>query len=169
MIETASLILDKAKFSDWKDMYNHVWSQEESARYMLWNVTTNEEDAKVRMNKTIEFQKNHDTYVVYEKSSGKAIGFAGVEKMKSHVYQETGICLGPDYTRKGYGKQIVKGLIQYCRNTYGAKEFIYSTRKENKASNQLANAMGFKLVSSESKTDNRDGHMYYLLTYRYTL
>ena len=89
--------------------------------------------------------------------------------MKSHVYQETGICLGPDYTRKGYGKQIVKGLIQYCRNTYGAKEFIYSTRKENKASNQLANAMGFKLVSSESKTDNRDGHMYYLLTYRYTL
>ena len=82
MIETASLILDKAKFSDWKDMYNHVWSQEESARYMLWNVTTNEEDAKVRMNKSIEFQKNHDTYLVYEKSSGKAIGFEAWQSQK---------------------------------------------------------------------------------------
>ena len=34
MIETESLILDKAKFSDWKEMYCNVWSQPESAKYM---------------------------------------------------------------------------------------------------------------------------------------
>ena len=97
MIETESLILDKAKFSDWKEMYCNVWSRPESAKYMAWNLTTSEENAKIRIMKTIEFQKGHDTYVVYEKSSGKAIGFAGVEKIKPYIYQEAGICLGPDY------------------------------------------------------------------------
>ena len=56
MIETESLILDKAKFSDWKEMYYNVWSQPESAKYMSWSITTNEDDAKIRMIKTIAFQ-----------------------------------------------------------------------------------------------------------------
>lgn len=165
MIETKDLILDKAKFEDWKDMYYHVWSQPESARYMYWNVTKSEEEAKIRIAKTIEFQKNHDTYVVYEKASGKAIGFAGVEKVTPSVYQEAGICLGPDYVRKGFGKQIVQCLIQYCKQEFGAKEFLYSARDENEASNKLAVSMGFTLVSSEPTTDRRDGHSYNLLRY----
>lgn len=70
MIETESLILDKAKFLDWKEMYHNVWSQPESARYMDWNLTTSEEAARIRIVKTIAFQKEHDTYLVYEKSSG---------------------------------------------------------------------------------------------------
>ena len=95
MIETESLILDKAKFSDWTEMYHNVWSQPESARYMEWTITTSEEAAKIRIAKTIAFQKEHDTYLVYNKTSGKAIGFAGVEKIAPYIYQEAGICLGP--------------------------------------------------------------------------
>ncbi|MCI8391689.1 MAG: N-acetyltransferase, partial [Roseburia sp.] len=74
MIEMESLILDKAKYSDWKEMYCNVWSQSESAKYMAWNITTNEEDAKIRIMKTIAFQKAHYTYLVYDKATGKAIG-----------------------------------------------------------------------------------------------
>ena len=169
MIETKSLFLDKAKFSDWKEMYCNVWSQPESAKYMEWNITTSEEDAKVRIQKTIAFQKEHDTYLVYEKSTGKAIGFAGVEQMEPYIYEEAGICLGPDYVGKGYGKQILQGLIQYCREEYGAKEFVYSTREENSASNQLAKSFGFTLISSVPKTDSKDGHRYNYLQYRLKL
>ena len=165
MIETESLILDKAKFSDWAEMYCNVWSQPESARYMDWNITASEEAAKIRIVKTIAFQKEHDTYVVYEKSSGKAIGFAGVEKTEPYIYQEAGICLGPNYVGKGFGKQILQGLIQYCREQFGAKEFIYSTRDENTASNRLAKSFGFSIISSEAKTDGKDGHRYNLLQY----
>ena len=39
MIETTDLILKKADFSDWKDLYTNVWSHAETARYMLWDVT----------------------------------------------------------------------------------------------------------------------------------
>lgn len=165
MIETESLILDKAKFSDWVEMYRNVWSQPESARYMAWSITTSEEAAKIRIVKTIAFQKEHDTYVVYEKSSGKAIGFAGVEKLEPCIYQEAGICLGPNYVGKGFGRQILQGLIQYCKEQFGAKEFIYSTRDENTASNRLAKSFGFLLISSAAKIDSKDGHSYNLLQY----
>ena len=165
MIETVSLILDRAKFSDWKEMYRNVWSQPESARYMAWSITTSEEAAKIRIVKTIAFQKEHDTYVVYEKSSGKAIGFAGVEKLEPCIYQEAGICLGPNYVGKGFGRQILQGLIQYCKEQFGAKEFIYSTRDENTASNRLAKSFGFLLISSAAKIDSKDGHSYNLLQY----
>ena len=70
MIETESIILDKAKFSDWEEMYRNVWSQPESARYMEWTITTSEEAAKIRIIKTIAFQREHDTYLVYEKFGG---------------------------------------------------------------------------------------------------
>ena len=115
MLETKDLIIDKAKYSDWEAMYKNVWSRPESAKYMMWSVTTSEDDAKVRILKTIEFQKSHDTYFVYEKKSGMPIGFAGVEKVSENIYTETGICLGPNYVNKGYGKQIVKCLIEYCK------------------------------------------------------
>lgn len=165
MIETKDLILDKAKLSDWKEMYKNVWSQPFSAKYMMWNVTTNEKDAQIRMEKTINFQKTHDTYLVYEKASGKAIGFAGVEKVEEGVYQEAGICLGPDYSKKGYGKQILQALIDYSKEIGNAKEFIYSTRANNIASKRLAESFGFELCSSELQIDERDGTEYHYLKY----
>ena len=169
MLETEDLILDKAKFSDWRGMYRNVWSHNESTKYMTWTVTTNEDDAIIRIQKTIEFQKVHDTYLVYEKASGEPIGFAGVEELTPFVFQETGICLGPNYVRKGFGKQIVQCLIAYCKEKYGAKEFIYSTRDENEASNRLAKTMNFTFFSSEEKIDHRDGHRYFLQKYRLNL
>ena len=108
MIETESLILDKAKFSDWKEMYCNVWSQPESAKYMEWNITTSEENAKIRIMKTIAFQKEHDTYLVYEKATGKAIGFAGVEKIEPYIYQEAGICLRRITWEKGLASRFFR-------------------------------------------------------------
>lgn len=56
MIETKDLVLDKAKFSDWETMYHNVWSRPESAKYMLWKVTTSESDAQIRIQKTIDLE-----------------------------------------------------------------------------------------------------------------
>ena len=111
MIKTESLIFNKAKFSDWTEMYRNVCSKSESVKYMEWNITTSEKAAKIRIAKTIAFQKENDTCLVYEKTSGKAIGFAGIGKMEPYIYQEAGICLGPNYVGKGFGKQILHGLI----------------------------------------------------------
>ena len=58
MIETSDLILDKAKFSDWSEMYKNVWIHSESAKYMMWKVTTNVNDAKIKIQKTIDISGN---------------------------------------------------------------------------------------------------------------
>ena len=113
--------------------------------------------------------KEHHTYLVYEKASGKAIGFAGVEQREAYVYQEAGICLGPDYVGKGFGRQILQGLIRYCREEFGAKEFVYLTREENMASNRLAESLGFTRNSLVFKKDNKYGHSYNLFELRLKL
>lgn len=169
MLETEALILDKAKFSDWKAMYCNVWSRPECARYMLWNVTESEDAARERMKRTIEYQKDRDGYLVYEKASGSPIGFAGVRQASDGVWEETGICLGPEYQHKGYGKQILSCLMGYCRDCLHAQQFLYSTRAENLASCALARSLGFTFLIAEVRTDTRTGQTYTLELYRAAL
>lgn len=168
MLETKDLILDKAKQEDWRAMYRNVWSHPESARYMMWSVTEREENAPDRMRRTIEFQKAHDTYLVYLKSTGEAIGFAGVEQMSSTLWEEGGICLGPDYVGRGYGRQLLQCLIQYAKGL-GAREFVASAREKNKASRALISSMGFTQFDTEERTDERDGSTYNYLRYKLSL
>ena len=109
-METKDLILRKAEFDDWKAMYRNVWSHPETARYMMWRVTKTEEAARERIRRTIEFQREHDTFFVCEKKSGQPIGFAGWEELAPHSFRETGIALGPEYV----GFPGRKGILLLC-------------------------------------------------------
>lgn len=164
ILKTKDLVLKKAEFEDWQAMYQNVWSHPETAKYMEWSVTTSQEDAKIRIEKTIEYEKTHDTYLVYESKNGQAIGFAGVEEIKPHIYQEAGIALGPDYVGKGYGKQILQLLLDYCGSKEG-KEFYYYTRSGNEASKALALSCGFTYQYTEKKIDLRNGEPYDMQVY----
>ena len=168
MLETKDLILDKAKPDDWRAMYRNVWSHPESARYMMWSVTEREEDAPDRMRRTIEFQKTHDTYLVYSKATGEAIGFAGVEQLSPTVWEEAGVCLGPGFVGKGYGTQILRRLIRYAKEL-GAREFIASAWEENQASRALIASLGFTQFDAEERIDERNGSSYTYLRYKLDL
>ena len=77
VLEAEDIFLGKARFKDWEAMYLNVWSRPETARFMMWEVTATWEEAKDRIKRTILFQETHDTYLIYEKKHGQAIGFAG--------------------------------------------------------------------------------------------
>ena len=126
MLETKDLILDKAGFEDWEAMYRNVWRHPESARYMRWRVTMDPADAPDRMRRTIEWQKVHDTYLVYLRSDGEAIGFAGVERTGPAVWEEAGVCLGPDYVGRGYGKQILQRLPENRTRLPGPSSLLWA-------------------------------------------
>ena len=66
-MEAKDIRLGKAKLEDWKDLYVNIWSRPESARYMLWRVTENEEEAKIRIEKSVAWQEAHEAYTIYEK------------------------------------------------------------------------------------------------------
>ena len=91
MPETKDLILRKAVMDDWKDMYNNIWSQPESAKYMVWSVTETEADAMARMERTIAYQAAHDYHwTVVEKASAQAIGGGGMEAHSEAVWAYRG-------------------------------------------------------------------------------
>ncbi len=168
-IETADLLLAKGQLSDWRAMFENVWSHAETAQYMLWSVTTSETDAVSRMERTIRFQAEHDTYLVYDKHSMQAIGFAGLEQLDADTCGETGIALGPAFVRKGYGRQIVQALCRRAKTVYGAKTFIYSSREANMASRALAQSLGFEPLDCEARVDERNSEPYTIIRYRKAL
>lgn len=163
MLETKDLIIKRGEQKDWKDMYYNLWRHAESAKYMLWNVTTSEEDAQIRMEKTIAFEETHPyCWLVYEKASGQAIGFAGMIEIEDGVYEDTGIALGPDFVGKGYGKQILNAMVDFAQDELGAKKMVLSYRSQNIASERLQESCGFTYSHSEEKVDPRNGESYVL-------
>lgn len=52
-METEDLILGKAKYEDWESIYRNVWSRPETAKYMYWKLTTDEAEAKERIQRTV--------------------------------------------------------------------------------------------------------------------
>ena len=49
VIETSNLIMKKAVFGDWEQLYRNITSRPESAKYMLWKIDDSEEESKDRM------------------------------------------------------------------------------------------------------------------------
>lgn len=169
MLETKDLILDKAKLQDWQAMYRNVWSRPESFRYMVLELSPDEAEAQDRMRRTIGFQSERETaYTVFLKSTQEAIGFGGIARLEGDTWEETGICLGPDFWGRGYGSQILDCLLRRAREL-GAKEFIYSAWEENGASRALAAKAGFQQYAVEKHTRPHDGRAYTLIKHKKVL
>ena len=167
MLETKDMILRKACFEDWKDLYRNIWSREESARYMLWQVTTSEDAAMDRMERTIKFQsESNSAWVVCEKKSGQVIGFAGMMPVEDGIYEDCGVAIGPEFVGQGYGKQILKALVDFAFEKLGAKKFIVSCRSQNAASRGMILSCGFTYTHSEDRLDPRDNTPYVLEFYK---
>lgn len=158
-IESKDLILGKAKLEDLNNIYSNFWSQKDTAQYMLWKPCKNLNEAKKRLERTIEFQKNNLEYFVYDKKTMQAIGIAGFQEIEPGVFEDCGIGLGHSYIGKGLGKQLLAAIIKYLKNELKAKKIICSCFAENVASARMQKACGFKYIHSEKhirKWDNKE-------------
>ena len=59
-----NIILRKAKEDDYISMLEEVWGDPEVYRWMLYTPTFSLEDAKDRLIRSIEYQKDHFAYFV---------------------------------------------------------------------------------------------------------
>lgn len=173
MIETKDLLLAKGRPEDWRAMYDYVWSRPSSFRYMILELSPSEEEARERMARTVAFQsQRQDAYTVFLKSTGEAIGFTGIAPFDGEIpapgpaWEETGICLGPDFWGRGYGWQVLQRLLALAEER-GAKTFVYSAWEENAASRALAEKAGFQEYAREAHTRPHDGLAYTLIKYKY--
>ncbi len=90
----------------------------------------------------------------------EAIGFAGLLRLDAKTYEDTGIAIGPAFVGKGYGKQVLNALAEYCFEELGAERLICSCRSANAASRALQLSCGFRYTHSEGRTDPRNGEEY---------
>lgn len=163
---TKDLVLKKAEFEDYFAIWQNLWRHESAARYMLWAPTLTEEAAMDRMHRTLAHQaKNKHTYFVYEKATGTPIGFAGMMQIAPDAWEDTGVALGPDYQRRGYGSQILACLKELAFLEPGCKRFVCSCRAENEASRRTLLKGGLQYTHSEPRTDPRNGSAYTLEFY----
>lgn len=164
-METQDIVLRKGVFDDWRDLLRNILSRDESAKYMLWDPIYDAEHAKENAKKMVEFQLTHDAWVVCEKKSGQAIGWTGVTEIDKKVWKDTGIAIGPDFTGKGYGKQVLQCMMHYVFEEKKADKMLFSCRNKNKASKALCRGSGFVYHNSEDKIDPRNGENYVLEYY----
>ena len=131
-IETKDLIL-KTYISkeDIEKIHQNVFSQNETAKYMLWRASNEIEWTKKR--------SNVDLYFVYEKANNIPIGFLTFSQ-ENDTIKNIGLCIGKNYIRKGYGKQVLTALLDYCKS-HNVKTVEYSAFHENIASIELKMSM----------------------------
>lgn len=150
MIETKNLILRQGSADDWQDLYRNLWSREEVFQYMFNKPSTNAEAGKARTAAYAEMHKEVKTeFFICEKASGQTIGVAGIKERKTGCWTVTDIAIGPDFRRKGYGKQTVNAMLKLAFEEYGAVEVAYNCFSQNTVSKNLALACGFSYSHSE--------------------
>lgn len=164
--ETPHLELRKALERDLETVWHNVWQDRELAKNMLWKPTETLEDATARLKRTIEFQKDHMAYFVCLKETDEPIGFAGMAEPAPGEFEETGICIARAYQGRGFGKEVLKALLEMSFEKLGGKSFLYACFRENERSAALCKSCGFKYSHSENCVREWDGYEYICDFYR---
>lgn len=159
-LETARLVLRKARKDDLEAIWHNVWSDAEVAQTMLWQPTLTREEALRRMERTISLQSLHFTYFVCLKETDVPIGFGGIREVAPGVFDELGLCIARAHQRKGYGKEMLEALVSLAFDKLGGHTFLYSCFRENTPSASLCKALGFQYTHTDTGTRGWDGYPY---------
>ncbi len=155
-LETENLILRKAKEDDLDYIWNNVWSDSSIADNMLWPVTKTREEAKSRLDRTINYQAENYAYFVCLKDTNEPIGFAGVFEKEKGIYEESGICIASKFQGKGYAKEVVKALKYLIFTELKGEKFIYGCFSTNEKSRRVCLSQGFKFLESTELVRDHD-------------
>ena len=157
VLEGKIIRLRKAREDDYQSMLKHVWSDEAVYRWMLYQPTLTEEDARERCHRSMEYQKDHYAYFVTLKETDEAIGLCAIKENEPGHFEESGICIGTAFQGKGYGKEIVALLLELAFMKLGAEDFRYGYFHDNEKSPKVAESFGFRYEKTYELTRPWDG------------
>ncbi len=160
VIEADRIKLRKAREDDIEAMFNNVWSRPVLAEKMLWKPIKTLDEAKIRIERIIEFQKTHYSYFICLKYTDEPIGFCGVIKTDEDVYEDIGLCISDDYQGRGLGHEVLNCMEKLVFELLKAKRFVYTTFSTNKISQKLCLSHGFEYLTTTKKYRDYDGLKY---------
>lgn len=133
LIECFNLMQDKELF---KYINMDVMNIDEYKGLFSWLIDSYEvgfhEDFKYSFNITL-------------KESGKHIGWCGVGVLDfDFSKKEIFYLIGKEHWGKGYAKEAIKALVDFCFNTIGLEEIVAVCKPENIASRRIIEGAGLK-------------------------
>ena len=152
-----NIVLRKARESDWQSMLENVWGDEEVYRWMLFQPTLTQEEAKERCRRSILYQKDHYAWFVALKDTDEAVGLCAIREDSPGHWEESGICIGTKCQGRGYGREIVGLLLDLAFLKLGAEDLRYGYYRDNIRSKKLAESFGFRYERTYEMTRPWDG------------
>lgn len=169
MIETENLLLKSGSKEDWADLYEHFWSHDEAFAGLFQKPCQTPKAAQKKAAAYAAMHREVPTeFFVYEKSSGKAIGVAGLKPLEAALFTVTDIAIGPDFWGKGYGKQILLALTTLAADL-GAHRVLYNCFQQNIPSRRLAQSCGYRYFKTEKAELTKNGENVLLDYFEYTI
>lgn len=151
-----TIVIRKAEPNDLESVFYNVWSDSEVLSTTLMKTSANLEEAKGRLERTMNFQSDKDAFFLALKDTNEVIGLCGIIPMGNDVFEEGGFIIGKRYQHKGYGTEMLNILLDVAFNYYGCKEFVYSYCVGNDKSQGLCRKFGFHYVETKAETREWD-------------
>ncbi|MFT7331292.1 MAG: ribosomal-protein-alanine N-acetyltransferase [Roseivirga sp.] len=148
IFETKRLLVRKLKLQDlvpFHEMHGNI----SVMRYVKATVMTYEEDKKDLQDLIIKYDvANNDfwIYAIERKEDSEFIGTIAFVKDAANV-DEIGYRFLEKYWGKGYGNEILKGMISYAKKT-GFKSLVACVSPDNIASEKMIKNANFKFVEN---------------------
>lgn len=143
-----NIILRCALENDYLSML-HVWGDPDVYKWMLYTPTTTIPDAIERNKRSMEYQKTHYAYYIAKKDTNEAIGLCAIREYEKGKYEECGIAIAKKYHGLGYGKEVLKLLLDLAFLRLDGESFRYGYFNDNLKSKHLAEHFHFKFNENE--------------------
>lgn len=154
-IETPRLLLRQFKEADWQDLHNY-YSSPEATQFTVGRAFTEGETWRTLCSMIGHWQlRGYGPYAIEEKASGTVIGTAGFWYPNDWPEPEIKWALSPDYWGKGFASEAARAVQKVALLCFPDKPLISFIHGDNKASIQLALAVGAEL---EQEVEFRGGH-----------
>jgi ribosomal-protein-alanine N-acetyltransferase len=152
IVETDRLKIRNLVLEDKKSLFE-IYSDKEAMRFRGSKPFETIEEVHEMLSRTFQKleSKEEFRYAVDLKENNKIIGTFLIKPISKNEC-EIGYSIGKNYWGGGYGKELVKGMLNYIKNL-PFKTIVATSKKENIASLMLLQKVGFKLIP-EKETNN---------------
>lgn len=141
-LETERLTLRQFRESDWRDLHRY-YSSELSTRFTVGRAFTEGETWRTLCSMVGHWQiRGYGPYALEDKASGQVLGTAGLWYPNDWPEPEIKWALAPEFWGKGYASEAARAVQVIGRECMPDINLISFIHSENRASIQLAKAIG---------------------------
>ncbi len=146
ILETDRLILRPFQEDDVKDVFECWESDPDVAKYMFWTSHNDIEKTREWVSFELGQIEKPDWYrfAIELKDTNTLIGTALIYYEEEVEGWEIGYNLGKKYWGKGYTTEVMEKVIDFAKRELGISQIVGRYAKENPASGNVMNKLGFK-------------------------